>query len=122
MTYESPIETRYETLADEGMSASEVELRKQLESDLLDTCAKLQECAEQVVYKSCGLLARRDDRGGAGRNPGRPRQLRRPVRGLPCRGRERREVPGLGRRAGIGRRADGYIGRCGGNAQGGSAL
>jgi len=35
---------------------------------------------------------------------------------------ERREVPGLGRRAGIGRRADGYIGRCGGNAQGGSAL
>jgi hypothetical protein len=55
--YVSPTEDLYTELEADGVSAEEIALRKRLEECLMATCAALQECCEQNVYKAAGMLA-----------------------------------------------------------------
>jgi hypothetical protein len=55
--YASPTEYLYVQLEADGVSAEEIALRKGLEECLMATCAALQECCEQGVYKAAALLA-----------------------------------------------------------------
>jgi hypothetical protein len=73
--YVSPVEELYAKLEADGVvSSEEIARRKGLEKCLMATCASLQECCEQNVYKAAGMLAgetmaeasegTRDDLGG----------------------------------------------------------
>jgi hypothetical protein len=57
MAYESPIEELYAKLDAEGMDGEEIEIRKELERDLIESCATLQACVQQQVEKAAGMLA-----------------------------------------------------------------